>query len=158
MISDNPFDKPSGTLSAEDQAEYDRLEALERDSSGVPEAEWERLEREDPTGASGMGEMTNAEYAAFVREDHTTSGDADANYPVRNAAVNWADASNGGDTSQEVKATYDTPWGRRALSALEVRDLEQQGHTLTPVDADPETSLQDERDEMSKVDLSFRQD
>jgi hypothetical protein len=139
--SDNPFADPAplvprqGTLSAEEQAEYDRLEALEaeREADGQPE---------------GDGPSTPAIFPL--------DPDAEANYPVQNAAVKWDDASNGGDTSREAKHTYDTPWGRRELSAAEVVDFGHQGVVVTRVDAEPETSLQREKDELSAIDLSFR--
>jgi hypothetical protein len=141
--SDNPFADPAplvprqGTLSAEEQAEYDRLEALEAD------------DHED-RGDDLLDSDRDAE-AIFPLDP-----DAEANYPVQNAAVKWDDASNGGDTSREAKHTYDTQWGRRELSAAEVVDFGHQGVVVTRVDAEPETSLQREKDELSAIDLSFR--
>jgi hypothetical protein len=82
--------------------------------------------------------------------------DAEQAYPVQNGAVKWDDAANSGDTSRQATAVYDTPWGRRALSQEEVNDFRVQGVPIRYVDDQAQTSLQQEQDEMSKVDLDFK--
>jgi hypothetical protein len=152
-VSRNPFEKndsvlpASGTLSAEDQAEYNRLEALEDERQG-------EAEQAHPGQLPEVDESSYDVDAVALQVDdrdrdvpaELDQGDAEAEqaYPIQNAAVKWDDAANGGDTSREATATYNTPWGRRELSALEVRDLEHQGHTLHRVDDEPKTSREDE--------------
>ena len=122
MNTPNPFDAPASepTLSAEEQAEFDRLEAEE--ASKVVDSD-ERAEE---------------------------------NYPIENGAVRWEDAANEGDTSRQKRPVYDTPWGRRELSATEVQDFASQGVTVTLVDDEPHTSLEAEKAELRKVELRNR--
>jgi hypothetical protein len=75
-------------------------------------------------------------------------------FPVENGAVRWDDAANGGDTARGEARVYDTPWGRRTLSAPEVADFRAQGVSVTPVDDEPNTSLAAERDELRKISLN----
>jgi hypothetical protein len=79
---------------------------------------------------------------------------AEESFPVENGAVRWDDAANEGDTSREKQAVYDTPWGRRELSATEVTDFAAQGVVVTRVDDEPRTSLKDEKAELRKVELT----
>lgn len=85
---------------------------------------------------------------------HNVDERAEQDYPVENGAVRWDDAANDGDTSREKQAVYDTPWGRRELSATEVTDFAAQGVAVTPVDDEPSTSLAAERDELRKISLN----
>lgn len=149
MTSDNPFGNPapllplehnsdertSGALPEVDESSYDH------DARSLPEAEAIQLDDRDRDVPAELDQG---------------DAEAEAAYPIQNAAVKWDDAANEGDTSRQATAVYDTTWGRRELSALEVRDLEHQGHTIRRVDAEPKTSLADERDELSKVDLDFK--
>lgn len=134
----NPFDpapqKGTSQLSAEDQAEYDRLEAEEAASR----------------------QLADAKSAGDHPEVDLDQGDAEAeeSFPVENGAVRWDDAANEGDTSREKKAVYDTPWGRRELTALEVQDFGAQGVPVTRVDDEPRTSLDAEREELRKIELT----
>lgn len=134
MNTFNPFsDKNTSTtpLSAEEQAEYDRLEAEEA----------ERLAAE---GQQVIGDGSG---------DTLPDAKAEENFPIENGAVRWEDAANGGDTSREKQPVYDTPWGRRELSATEVQDFAAQGVTVTRVDAEPVVSLDQEKYDLSKVTL-----
>jgi hypothetical protein len=144
--SDEPT---SGTLSADEQVEYDRLEALEQPTEH-PGVDWanepgtvtegdsadlrERLDEVLPPATDDEREL---------RKAFPVDPEGDARYPVIKAAAYADEAAN--------KRTYDTPWGRREMDEREVRDLEHQGLTCTPVDSAPETSLQDEKDAMSGV-------
>jgi hypothetical protein len=154
-VGTNPFDpQTSGTLSEEEQAEYDRLEALEqaRTAEGAHGTLPEVAEASYPDSAVQLDDRDRDVPAELDQSDP----DAEQAYPVQNGAVKWDDAANEGDTSRQAKAVYDTPWGRRELSAEEVTDFGHQGVAVTRVDEQPRTSLQDERDEMSKVDLDFK--
>ena len=136
-------------LTADEQAEYGRLEALERNDATGDEIEADREYAPDDVQVDDRDRDVPAEL-------HQGDTEAEQGYPIENGAVRWDDAANGGDTSRQATATYDTPWGRRELSAAEVKDFEHQGVKVTRVDGEPTTSLQDERDEMSRVDLNFR--
>jgi hypothetical protein len=132
-VTRNPFDPaPDQTskLSAEEQAEYDRLAAEEAKSTQAA------------TDGSAVPELDQGDEETEER------------YPVENGAVRWDDAANSGDTSREQTAVYDTPWGRRELSATEVTDFEAQGVPITRVDAEPRTSLDAEREELRKIELT----
>jgi hypothetical protein len=95
--------------------------------------------------------QTDVEVFADLAEDDANAEQA---FPVENGAVRWDDAANQGDTSRAQKAVYDTPWGRRELSATEVTDFEAQGVPVTRVDAEPRTSLNAEREELRKIELT----
>lgn len=84
-------------------------------------------------------------------------GDAatEERYPVENGAVRWEDAANEGDTSRGA-AVYDTPWGRRELTDSEVQDFRHQSVTVTRVDDKARTSLDAEREELRKIELTNR--
>lgn len=143
----NPYAAPvGGKLSAEDQAEYDRLEALELDQSGdggVPEDET----------TTQVGETKSPEDPRDAADPEVA-----ARYPVENGAVRWDDAANGGDTSRGGVHTYDTPWGKRPMSEHEVADLKAQGVECTRVDDEPETSLAREKSDMSHVEFGTAPD
>ena len=94
------------------------------------------------------------EQTGEVQEQGDT--ETEERYPVENGAVRWDDAANEGDISREKQAVYDTPWGRRELSATEVTDFGVQGVTVTRVDDVPRTSLDAEREELRKVELTNR--
>jgi hypothetical protein len=83
------------------------------------------------------------------------NAETEERYPVENAAVRWEDAANQGDTSRGT-AVYDTPWGRRELTDNEVWDFRHQGVTVTRVDDKARTSLDAEREELRKVELTNR--
>lgn len=114
---------------------------------------------ENQQHGSELTEDERAEYERLEAEEAAAAelaqGDAGAEqaYPVENGAMRWDDAANGGDTSREKQAVYDTPWGRRALSAIEVQDFSAQGVTVTRVDDEPQTSLEQEREELRKIEL-----
>ena len=110
------------------------------------------MTRKNPPAA----EEEQGDVQIFDNGGVSTSGGtgAEASYPVENGAVRWDDAANGGDTSREQKAVYDTPWGRRELSAIEVADFAAQGVTVSRVDAEPRTSLAAEREELRKIELT----
>jgi hypothetical protein len=144
VSNSNPFgsDEPtSGTLSADEQAEYERLEALEQqrgDTEGENKASADLRDRLDEV----LPPVTDDERE--LRKEFPVDPEGDARYPVIKAAA-YA------DEAAANKRTYDTPWGRREMTEHEVSDLAHQGVTCTPVDAAPETSLQDEKDGMSGV-------
>lgn len=148
MISDNPFDKSTaeqrGTFSAEDQAEYDRLEALERERDTDERAANGELSEVDEKNYDHDGVQLDDRDRDVPAELDQGDPAVEQAYPVQNAAVKWDDAANEGDTSRQATATYDTPWGRRELSATEVTDFQHQGVTVTRVDAEPKTSREDE--------------
>ena len=132
----NPFEasaEQTPKLSAEEQAEYDRLAKEEADALAAQQ------------GAPGQRVTT-----------HDVDTKAEESYPVENGAVRWDDAANGGDTAHERKFVYDTPWGRRELSATEVTDFGAQGVPITRVDDEPQTSLDAEREELRKIELTNR--
>lgn len=144
----NPFDpapEQTRSLSPEEQAEYDRLEAEE--------------EKEQNVTGDGSGTMLpdaekqNQDDVATFAELEQSDSEVEQAFPVENGAVRWDDAANGGDTSREKQAVYDTPWGRRELSATEVQDFAAQGVTVTRVDAEPVVSLDQEKYDLSKVTL-----
>lgn len=141
----------AGKLSAEDQAEFDRLEALEQSQERDKTDDGYRAYNPDGTFAES-GDSRRV----FPLDESDPKAEAD--YPVENAALNWSDASNGGDTSRQAKSTYDTPWGRRELTHEEVVDLEHQGHTLTRVDDEPRTSLEREKADMAHIPLTAGSD
>jgi hypothetical protein len=148
----NPFDpQTSGTLSKEEQAEYDRLEALEQERATEGDCP---LTAEEQQGRDGV-QIDDRDRDVPAELDQSDP-DAEQAYPVQNGAVKWDDAANSGDTSRQTTAVYDTPWGRRALSQEEVNDFRVQGVPIRYVDDQAQTSLQQEQDEMSKVDLDFK--
>lgn len=137
----NPFAGPEKTHKP--TAEADQSSKLSEDE----QAEYDRLAAEEATD----------------RKDFETLGDvsqsdeeAEERYPVENGAVRWDDAANEGDTSRSKSAVYDTPWGRRELTALEVQDFQAQGVPVTRVDDEPHTSLAAEREELRKIELTNR--
>lgn len=144
----------AGKLSAEDQVEFDRLEALEKDEVAEQRAQDNRADGL-LTGDERRDLRARGEKSA---EPGESDPKAEADYPVENAALNWSDASNGGDTSRQAKSTYDTPWGRRELTHEEVVDLEHQGHVLTRVDDEPQTSLEREKADMARIPLTAGSD
>jgi hypothetical protein len=73
--------------------------------------------------------------------------DAEARFPVASGTTRWVD-------SASASGVYNTPWGRRELTDDEVVDLRHQGHTLTLVDGDAETSLEQEKADMAHVALT----
>jgi hypothetical protein len=144
----------SGKLSDEDQAEYDRLEALEQPERDADEEAEQRYQNSRADGQDETDELGGS--TAFDDSDprRLADQDADERFPVRNAAAKWDDAATGGDTSRQKKSTYDTPWGRRELTHEEVVDLEHQGHVLTLVDDEPQTSLEQEKADMAHIRLT----
>lgn len=128
-----------GTLSAEDQAEYDRLaaeEAAERDDERSPS----RLDEQ----ADGAPEGDEGSTVALPHQVDDFPVDAYGN-------VRAADAVS-------ASAVYDTPWGRREMSHDEVAELaarkESDRVICTLVDGEAETSLQREKDDMAHITLS----
>lgn len=101
-------------------------------------------------------ESTAAEVAAEQAEPSVADERAEESFPVENGAVRWDDAANEGDTSRQKRPVYDTPWGRRELSNIEVQDFTSQGVRVTLVDEEPNTSLDAERAELRRVELRNR--
>lgn len=114
-------------------------------------AEYAELERQE---AQRQQDELNDPSEKTPDELHQGDAEAEEAFPVENGAVKWEDAANEGDTSREKQAVYDTPWGRRELSATEVQDFAAQGVPVTRVDDEPRTSLAAEKDEMSKITLT----
>jgi hypothetical protein len=121
----------SGTLSPEEQAEFDRLEAEEQ--AEPTEAELDRV---------GI---------PFGSEDPAPS-----RLDVQAATAPDVDPAAGIDTEaeatgQEVK-TFATPWGLRPLKVSEAEDLRKQGLAITEEpDLEPDTSLDTERADLASL-------
>lgn len=120
----------SGTLSPEDQAEYDRLEALEAEhlaevtDEGGPEAE--SGSRLDVQAATAPDVDPAVDPAAGIDTEAEAAG-------------------------QEVK-TFATPWGLRPLKVSEAEDLRKQGLAITEEpDLEPDTSLDTERADLASL-------
>lgn len=59
------------------------------------------------------------------------------------------------DRPADERATFDTPWGLRELTNREAGDLHHQGLPVSAAEHEtPETSLDDEREKLSKVTLT----
>lgn len=133
----------SGKLSDEDQAEYDRLEALEAERATEPtEAEMDAAGVPFPSDGQ--------EQTADLTQDPDRHGDAPE--PVDPNV----DPAAGIDTEAEEKgrevSTYATPWGLRPLPAAEAEDLRRQGLAITEEpDLEPDTSLEGERADLASL-------
>lgn len=141
-----------GTLSAEDQAEFDRLEAEEA------------AERDDEPGTSRLDEQAAA--AQRDDQDHMDFGTPEGDEGSTAQALPHEVDSFPVDAYGNVRAAdavsesgvYDTPWGRREMSHDEVAELAARKDSdrvvCTLVDGDAETSLQREKDDMAHITLS----
>lgn len=147
----------SGTLSAEDQAEYDRLAAEEAAKQGerdqaAADGETDELGGSTASDIDDEPSRLDEQAAAVQRDaDDVLPHQAD-DFPVdAYGNVRAADAVS-------ESAVYDTPWGRREMTHADVAELasrkESDRVVCTLVDGDPDTSLQREKDEMAHIHLS----
>lgn len=127
----------SGKLSAEDQAEFERLEALEA----------ERLA--EVTGDTEPGSQVEE----WLDDSAPEQG---SRLDLQAATAPDVDPAAGIDTEaeaagQEVK-TFATPWGLRPLKVSEAEDLRRQGLAITEEpDLEPDTSLDAERADLASL-------
>lgn len=176
-MSTNPFDEqlPStadprhadanedqdarGTLSAEDQAEYDRLAAEEAAEQGERDQAAANGET-DELGGSTASDIDD-EPSRLDEQAAAVQRDADAGGSLPHQADDFPVDAYGNVRAADAvseSAVYDTPWGRREMTHDEVAELAARKDSdrvvCTLVDGDAETSLQREKDDMAHIRLS----
>lgn len=126
-----------GQFNPEDQAEYDRLEALEA----------EHLKEQATEGEDVPDDGTRT---ADLTQDPDRHGDVPepVDPDVDTAAGIDTEAE---EASREVR-THATPWGLRPMSLAEAADLRAQGLAITEEpDLEPDTSLEGERADLASL-------